>query len=456
MANSSAVEAKKAEVSSMNEGGRLDRRFEVGGARARYVLIICSLLYAVNWMDRQVFSVVAAPMMEALQLTKAQVGWIQNFFLLSIGLLAIPVSYLVDRWSRSKAIAAMAVVWSAATFVTGLGRSFVGVMLPRLVVGAGEAGFGPGGTALIAASYPPDQRGHKLGYFNMCISVGVIAGLIAGGFIAKAWGWAAPFFVFAVPGIILGIMALWMQDYPTLRKPGAAESIVKNSMVIWKTPTLRWVYLGYGLYMLTILAVSHWNTAMLMYRFKLTVAQAPLIMAGVLTLTLFAAPVGGWLADKWERKTVGGRMRYAALCSLGASVCAVLYFYFTFILYKGTFGEMGPLLVVGLLLYLAHTLFIGGIGGTVGATTQMVVPPNLRSLSFGWAMTCMYALGGGWGSGIAGSIADAVGTGKKGDWLGLAYGVMITCSFGILACLAWWRASQHYGRDFRKVTSSGR
>ncbi len=77
-------------------------KFAVGGRRATYVLIICCLLYAINWMDRQVFSVVAAPMMEALKLTKTQVGWIQNFFLLSMGLLAIPVSYLVDRWSRNE------------------------------------------------------------------------------------------------------------------------------------------------------------------------------------------------------------------------------------------------------------------------------------------------------------------------------------------------------------------
>ena len=112
-------------------------KFEVGGRRAKYVLIICCLLYAVNWMDRQVFSVVAAPMMEALKLSKTQVGWIQNFFLLSIGLFAIPVSYLVDRWSRKKGISLMAILWSGATFVTGLGAGFTSVLIPR--VGVGEA-----------------------------------------------------------------------------------------------------------------------------------------------------------------------------------------------------------------------------------------------------------------------------------------------------------------------------
>lgn len=223
--------------------------FDVGGKKARYVLIICSLLYAVNWMDRQVFCVVAAPMMMALNLSRAEVGWIQNAFLLSIGICAIPISYLVDRWSRRKAIAVMAIVWSAATFVTGLGKGFLSVLFPRLVVGMGEAGFGPGGTALIGASYPAEERAHKLGYFNMFIFVGVIVGLIGGGFIARAWGWSAPFFVFAVPGIILGIMALFMQDYPTRPREltGSGESLIKNSIALWKIPSLRWLYVGYGL-----------------------------------------------------------------------------------------------------------------------------------------------------------------------------------------------------------------
>ncbi|HVN77410.1 MAG TPA: hypothetical protein VMW38_00260, partial [Terriglobia bacterium] len=76
---------------------------------------------------------------------------------------------------------------------------------------------------------------------------------------------------------------------------------------------------------------------------------------------------------------------------------------------------------------------------------------HLKSLSFGIAMTSMYALGGGWGSGIAGMIADAVGTGKPGDWLGLAYGNIAVCTVAILAALCWWRSAHHYKTDIQKV-----
>jgi MFS family permease len=426
------------------------KKFEVGGKRATFVLVICCILYCINWMDRQVFSVVAAPMMKDLGLTKAQVGWIQNFFILSIGFFALPVSYLVDRWSRRKSISIMAILWSIATFATGLGRSFTSVLIPRIGVGVGEAGFGPGGTALIGASYKPEERGHKLSYFNMFIAVGVMLGLVLAGFVAQNWGWAAAFFFFAVPGIIFGVIAWFMQDYPT-RPKAESGNFWKNFFTLWKIPTLRWLYLGFGMHMMVIVTVAHWNVTLLVYRFNLSVALAPTIMAAILLATLFAYPLGGRICDKWEKKSPGGRMRFAALCTFSGAVLAILYFYFAFILYTGKLNEWGFLMILGFLFYMLHTVVIAGVGGAVGATTQMVVPVHLKSLSFGVAMAAMYGLGGGWGSGIAGSIADAIGTGKPGDWYSLTIGVMIVCTVAMLGLFCWLRSAHHYKNDIQKV-----
>ena len=82
-----------------------DKDFKVGGWGARGVLITCSLLYLVNNMDRYVLAVVMQPMKEALGLTDAQAGSLQTAFFLGMMAFSLPVSYLVDRWSRRKAIA---------------------------------------------------------------------------------------------------------------------------------------------------------------------------------------------------------------------------------------------------------------------------------------------------------------------------------------------------------------
>ena len=94
--------------------------FTLTGFQRQSILVICFLLYMVNFMDRQVFSVVLEPMKQDLGFTDTQAGLLQSGFFLSMALLTFPAAYLVDRWSRRKALALMAIVWSAATVATGL------------------------------------------------------------------------------------------------------------------------------------------------------------------------------------------------------------------------------------------------------------------------------------------------------------------------------------------------
>lgn len=93
-------------------------------------------------------------------------------FFLGVIVFTLPVAHYVDVWSRKKMIGLMAIVWSAFTLGTAWIGGFVGLLVTRFGVGAGEAGFQPGGTALVSASYPEEQRGLKLGIFNLFITVG--------------------------------------------------------------------------------------------------------------------------------------------------------------------------------------------------------------------------------------------------------------------------------------------
>ena len=188
--------------------------FKIGGARATYVLIICSLLRAVSYADWQVMSVVLQSMKVDLQLSDSQIGLGNSAFFIGIIVFTLPIAHLVDVWSRPKMIGLMAIGWSVFTLATGAVGGFVSLLVTRLGVGIGEAGFGPGGTALVSASYGEDKRGQKLGIFNVFVTVGVILGVIVGGYLsANHGGWRTPFYVFGAPGIVLGVLAFFMQDY---------------------------------------------------------------------------------------------------------------------------------------------------------------------------------------------------------------------------------------------------
>ena len=183
--------------------------------------IICGLLFlatTINYMDRQVFSVILQPMKIDLGLTDAQCGLANTILIFGMAFFSFPVAYLVDRWSRRKAVSLMAIFWSAATFATGLASSFTAVLIPRFMVGLGEAGFVPGGTAMISASYPKEKRGWAMGIFHIAIPLGAAAGVMLGGIISVRMGWRTPFLFFAIPGLILAILAFFMKDYNKVEK----------------------------------------------------------------------------------------------------------------------------------------------------------------------------------------------------------------------------------------------
>jgi MFS family permease len=219
--------------------------YKAEGGASLYIIVICTLLYMVNFMDRQVIAVVAEPMKAALGLSDSNVGAIGTVFLISLALFAAPLSYVIDRWSRRKTIAILAVFWSVFTFVTGTAKTFVTLLIPRSLVAIGEAGFAPGGTAMISAAYPQKRRGLVMGVFNMAIPVDIALGMLLGGIIAKRAGWQAPFFIFAIPGIILGILALFMKDYKSAEEiltDGVKVSFWHSVAKLFTIPSLVWVF----------------------------------------------------------------------------------------------------------------------------------------------------------------------------------------------------------------------
>ena len=303
------------------------KEYKIGGWSARYILIICSLLYMVNYMDRQVLSAVLEPMKLDLGLTDTQAGSLQTAFLLSIALFSVPVSFLIDRWSRRKAIALMAVFWSIFTYVTGLGRSFLGVLLPRAMVGVGEAGFSAGGTAMITAAYPPESRGRAMGVFNLVIPLGAALGVMLGGAISAKYGsWRAPFYVFAVPGIILGILAYFMRDYKTIEHlddKGKRKGLLSSAFSLFKIPTLKWMYIGFGIRNIMNFSVLVWLSAYLMRSHNIAVDKAGMLSGMVMMMAILGAILGGVLSDLWQRKNRRARMLLPVIGDILAAVVLI-------------------------------------------------------------------------------------------------------------------------------------
>jgi MFS family permease len=403
----------------------------------------------VRYADWQVMSVVLQPMKIDLGLTDSQVGLIGSAFFAGIILFTLPAAYLVDVWSRKKTIGVMALIWSAFTLATGFASGLPLLLLARFGVGLGEAGFAPGGTALVSASYPADKRAQKLGIFNMFITVGIIFGVIGGGYLsAHHGGWRTPFYVFGVPGIALGILAFFMQDYRLQKGDGSVyehDSLISSLRQLWKIPTLRWVYVGLGMYAVLQISVGTWFPALLMRAYGIKEDLAGLVM-GVVTIIGLAGPIlGGTLADRWQRKRPGGRMRLAAVSI--AIACVFLFL----VLLAGLDIHNRTLMFFCAAMMPFHSVFVGMALPAIAATTQDVVPLKLRGLSWGAAMLALYLLGGVWGPLLVGAISDALG----GGFEGLALGIGFAGLFGFVASWMFFRTERYVEGDANTARRSG-
>lgn len=417
--------------------GSDQKQYHTGGWNAHFIMIVCTLLFIVNYMDRQVFSAVLQPMKVDLGLTDAQCGLASTVFLLAMPIFSIFIAYLVDRWSRKKSLGIMAIFWSIFTFATGLAPNFIGVLIPRALVGVGEAGFVPGGNAMISASYPPESRGRAMGIFNMAIPIGAAIGVMVGGIVAAKYGWRTPFFYFAIPGVILGILAFFMKDYKTTDTAGIGgtnRNLGTAMAAVLKLRTVRWLYPALGLTVFMSASFLIWTPALIMRLLNYDAGQAGTLAGFFGLVAIIGMPLGGFLADRWHKKDPKGRMYLAAVANIiGAVLIAGAVF-----LKLNTIG-----IILGFLYGIAVSVSIPAF-----ATVYLdIVPVAHRGMSTSLGLVAQYVLGGAWGPYVIGAISDAWGGGA----MGLSNALLICCGVGIIGALCYIMGAKDYASDAEKL-----
>ena len=180
------------------------------------MFLLLWLLYFFDYIDRMVV-VSLFPFLKAdWGLTDAQCGAMVSAVYWAIVLFSFPASIVIDRWSRKKSIGIMAVLWCMATAACAFTKNFGQLFAARTAIGIGEAGYAPGGTAMISALYPEKKRAFMVGIWNASIPLGMAAGIVIGGFIASRWGWRHAFGIVALPGLIIALLFFFVRDYRTV------------------------------------------------------------------------------------------------------------------------------------------------------------------------------------------------------------------------------------------------
>ena len=172
-----------------------------------YVLLILTLVYTFNHVDRQILVTLLEPIKADLGLKDSQLGLLTGLaFAAFYATLGIPVAMWADRGNRRNIIALSLTVWSGMTAISGLAGNFYHLLIARMGVGVGEAGGTPPATSIISDLYPPQQRAQALGVYTTGIGIGIMIGYILGAFVYAHYGWRVAFFVAGIPGLLLALL----------------------------------------------------------------------------------------------------------------------------------------------------------------------------------------------------------------------------------------------------------
>jgi predicted MFS family arabinose efflux permease len=277
------------------------------------VLALLCFVYVLNFLDRQLLSILAKPIQDDMGISDGQLGRISGlYFAMFYCILGIPVAWLADRGNRVRVLTVACAVWSAATIACGMAQNYSQLAIARMSVGVGEAGGVPPSYSIISDYFPADRRGTALGLFNLGPPIGQALGVAFGAKLAALYDWRLAFVLIGAVGLIAAAAVWGMIREP---KRGATDVQVADSaeeaVSFWATlrmfatrPTLRLVSLAAGATQFVTYATMGFTTLFLMREKAMTLDEIALWYALVLGIGVSAGIfLSGRLIDRFAKRS---------------------------------------------------------------------------------------------------------------------------------------------------------
>jgi predicted MFS family arabinose efflux permease len=286
-------------------------------------MILC-FVYVINFLDRQLLSILAKPIQDELDVTDGQLGLISGlYFALFYCVLAIPVGWIADRTNRAKLLSIACAVWSAATMACGLSANYAQLAAARMAVGVGEAGGVPPSYAIISDYFPPGQRGTALGIFNFGPGLGMALGVAFGASIAAAYSWRSAFVVLGAVGIFAALIVWIFVREPVRGGLDTAGPATAPPLAFWPAcrrffarPVLLRLSIATGVTQIVTYAIINFTVLFLMREKGMTLGEVAVYYSLLIAVAVSAGMyTSGRLIDRFapRSKAAYGYLPAAAL-----------------------------------------------------------------------------------------------------------------------------------------------
>lgn len=403
------------------------------GARAWWALGMLCFVYVLNFLDRQLLSILAKPIQDELQISDGQLGRITGlYFALFYTLIAIPVGWFADKTNRVRVLSFACCLWSAATVACGLARSYPQLVIARMTVGVGEAGGVPPSYAIISDYFPSGTRGRALGLYNMGPPIGMALGVAFGASIADAYSWRDAFIVVGAIGVLAAFAVFFFVREPERGGLDARKveigAVQAPAAGFWATcrmfftrPVLLLISLGSGATQFVTYAVLNFTTLFLMREKGMSLSEIAVYYALLVGIFVSAGMYASGRLVDW----LGARSKtaYAYVPAIGLALAVPFFIGFVW-------APSWPLALCFLAIPTALNYFY--LSPAV-ALVQEEVKPNERVLSGALLLLVMNFIGLGLGPTYLGAVSDFFRESHPDNSLQLAFYTLIPFYFLAIA-----------------------
>jgi MFS transporter, Spinster family, sphingosine-1-phosphate transporter len=379
-----------------------------------YVFWIMSGISFLNYLDRNVLTGAANTVAHELGFGVDGIGYVASAFLVVYTLCTIPLGIWADRVKRKNVVALCVTIWSIATALTALSFNFVSLFFFRMVLGIGEAGYFPAGTALMSDYFRREQRSRIMSWWSVAQLFGILVGFVLGGELAGLYfgSWRLAFVFTGIPGLILALLA-WRLREPRRNEadeeeiaelsrddiaraePAPARSPFLQIRDLLRIKTLV-VLIVVQIFAFFVLSVALTFLPTLLQQkdlYNLKSGFAGIFSGGVIVLAgLIGTVFGGYLADWLNSRHQGSRV---LVCGIGFLISAPL---FALAMMSQSFVGFG-------IFFALTTILITFYTGPSTAATQDVAPAALRASSVAISLLIAHLLGDAFSPAIVGVLA---------------------------------------------------
>ena len=262
------------------------------------VLMLAAIL---NSADRSSLAIAAPALSRELMLSPVQMGFLLSAFFWTYAIGQVVAGWFTDRFPVLWVFTIGFVVWSGATFCTGLVQGMTALLVLRLLLGGGKSVAFPCYSKIFATEFPPAKQGLPNAILNSGTKIGAALGVLVGGVLIACYSWRMMFFVLGGSGVVF--LILWFMLAPRTdreeKRPGGLDCDQARPELPRYPAQPRCVgdVRGSRLLQLRLFLQMTWLPSYLVQQKHLSLEKMGIIGAIPFWAAAVSAIIGGWTSD---------------------------------------------------------------------------------------------------------------------------------------------------------------